>query len=175
MNIIQVKEASDAVLADLYQTHRKAFMAWFRKHSKVDEDTLSGWYQEAFFIFFENCRQGKLSSLNAEIGTYLIGIGKNLQRDDSKSVWHKRVDKYGLDLSHIGDLTYEDEQTEDDEPLKQAISQLDEKCQVVLNLYYYRNFSMEAIAARLGYKNEAVAKKSKYACLQKLRTLFLEK
>lgn len=175
MKIIQVKEASDAVLAELYQTHRKAFMAWFRKHSKVDEDTLSGWYQEAFYIFFENCRQGKLTSLEADIGTYLIGIGKNFQRDFSKSTWQKRVDKYGLDLSPASETVYEAEPTIDEEPLMRAISKLDSKCQEVLHLYYYRNFSMEAIAIRLGFKNEAVAKKSKYTCLQKLRSLFLEK
>ncbi len=34
---------------------------------------------------------------------------------------------------------------------------------------YFQKFSMEAIAHRMGYKNEVVAWKKKYLCLKKLR------
>jgi RNA polymerase sigma factor (sigma-70 family) len=148
-------------------------MAWFHKNGKSTSDAYADMYQEAFFIFFEKVRLNELKILNAELSTFLIAIGKNLERDVMKSAWVKKVEKY--DTLHI-EPEADVEKFEIDilnEKVTEAMSRMGERCRLILELYYYRQFSMEAIAQRLNLKNESNAKKNKYECLKKLKAIFM--
>jgi hypothetical protein len=41
-------------------------------------------------------------------------------------------------------------------------------CKEILEMYYEREYDMESIALKVGYKNANVAKKKKYECLKAL-------
>lgn len=155
--------------------NRPLFTGWFRKQGVRDSERISEWYQEAFFIFFEQVRNGQLNQLDSTVSTYLIGIGKNLGRDHRKKYWERKVEKKGVDvLQFVEDeaSTYGETADPSAERLKTALSMIGAPCREVLNMYYYRRFSMEAIAERTGLKNENTAKKTKYECLKKLRKIF---
>ncbi len=175
-----IREASDSYLSQMYGAHRKKVMYYISEHYNLDESRCSEVYQEAFFIFFEKVRTGSITHLTCSISTYLVGIAKNLAKDLSKSKWSNSVDKFGLSIG-MEEQPLIDEQYRQTEELDEsyqdlhlALSKMNENCKTVLNLYYYREFSMEAIAARMKYKNENVAKKSKYQCLQKLKSILKE-
>jgi RNA polymerase sigma factor (sigma-70 family) len=174
LDLSHIKEGDDAQLKALYHLHRPVFMAWFRKNSNFDDALYADWYQESFFIFFENVRTGKLATLEVGLSTYLIAIGKNIQRDYLKSASHQNnISENQFDITKITSNSTAIHQDEL-EHIKKAMETLGAKCREILNLYYYRNFSMDEIAKRMEFKNEAVAKKSKYNCLQKLRKAYRE-
>ena len=50
-----------------------------------------------------------------------------------------------------------------------------EPCKSILELFYFRGFSMEAIAERLQYKNENVVKTQKLRCLTSLKNMVRER
>lgn len=176
--ISKIKSGDSKYLETTYRLNRPIFMGWFKKQGLTDRDRISEWYQEAFFIFFEQVRKNHLNQLDSSVSTYLIGIGKNLKRDHRKKYWERKVEKSGSKVLQLAEeqspLFGEIDQTDDEsvQKLKAALDRLGGSCKEVLILYYYRRFSMEAIAARTGLKNENTAKKTKYECLKKLRTTY---
>lgn len=58
--------------------------------------------------------------------------------------------------------------------LAQTINAMGDPCKTILTLFYWERNSMEAIAAKTGYKNEQGAKKKKYLCLEKLKKQLLD-
>lgn len=172
--ISKIRSGDTKYLETAYRLNRPIFTGWFRKQGVNDSERISEWYQEAFFIFFEQVRSGELQQLDSSVSTYLIGIGKNLGRDHRKKHWERKVEKTGADVLQFAEEApaYEDPVDESTEKLKTALDMLGGSCKEVLMMYYYRRFSMEAIAARTGLKNENTAKKTKYECLKKLRTIF---
>ncbi len=57
---------------------------------------------------------------------------------------------------------------------EKAISQLGKQCQELIELFYVQKWSMQAIAEKVGLRNEKVAKVQKYRCLQKAKDLVAE-
>ena len=58
--------------------------------------------------------------------------------------------------------------------LEQAIQRIGEKCQELLRLFYSAGWNMSAIAAKIGLRNDKVAKAQKYRCLNKVKELIQE-
>lgn len=173
--IAKINSGDDKFLETVYALNRPIFIGWFRKQGCPD-DRISEWYQEAFFLFFEQVREGKLTKLEASVSTYLVGIGKNLDRQTRKNYWEKNVDKQGADILLTAENAWaqeeEDTLPETTEKVKRALARLGETCRQILIMFYYRRFSMEAIAERVNLKNENTAKKTKYECLKKLRETY---
>lgn len=173
--IAKINSGDDKFLETVYALNRPIFVGWFRKRGCPD-DRISEWYQEAFFLFFEQVREGKLTKSDASVSTYLVGIGKNLDRQTRKNYWEKNVDKQGADIlltaENFGEREEEGAPPEATEKVKGALKKLGENCREILIMFYYRRFSMEAIAARANLKNENTAKKTKYECLKKLREIY---
>ena len=119
----------------------------------------------------------------SKVETFLIGICKNLIRDNVKRV--KRVD-YKESLTDA-DLKNSDDQSENivlfeqsdleakrDKEVENSFSQLTEICQNALKLYYYQNKSMAQIADLTNVSNANMAKKTVHRCRQSLRKLMNE-
>lgn len=173
-SIDKIRSGDAKYLETAYRLNRPIFVGWFRKQGIQDSERISEWYQEAFFIFFEQVRSGQLKQFESSVSTYLIGIGKNLGRDHRKKHWERKVEKAGADVLQFAEEApeYGDPVGESADKLTSALDMLGGSCKDVLIMYYYRRFSMEAIAARTGLKNENTAKKTKYECLKKLRDIF---
>lgn len=173
--IEKIKAGDETYLETVYSMNRPIFTGWFRKQGHSD-DRIAEWYQEAFFLFFEQVRQGKLTKIDAAVSTYLVGIGKNLNRKTRRNYWEEKVDKQGADILRVAEEAWDGDEEEQDseaaEKVKRALKRMGETCREVLLLFYYRGFSMEAIAERTNLKNENTAKKTKYECLKKLREIY---
>ncbi len=173
MDIAKLRDANDRELSAVYAQNRAVFLKWFAKNSKYDPSLHQEWYQDSFFIMLENLRTGKLIELTSSLATYLIAIGRNLERDHIKSAYKRHV------LPDDQANTFQDSDYQSDETsaeltskLTRALNMLDERCKNLLLLKYYHNYSLEAIALRLGYKNEDTAKKAKYLCMKHLKDHF---
>ncbi len=58
--------------------------------------------------------------------------------------------------------------------INQILEKLGKKCKDLLELFYYKSFSMEKIAKQFGYKSVQSAKTKKYKCMEQARKLALE-
>src|SRR5690606_21481915 len=73
--IAAIKRQDDRVLREVYSSQKAYFISFFSTYNLSSEDLLD-LYQDSIIAFCENVRKGKLDDLKANIGTYLIGIGK---------------------------------------------------------------------------------------------------
>jgi RNA polymerase sigma factor (sigma-70 family) len=55
--------------------------------------------------------------------------------------------------------------------IDQVLIKLGEKCKNMLEAFYYKNFSMDKIAKKFGYKTVQSAKTKKYKCMEHARKL----
>lgn len=166
----QIKVGDERFLESLYNQHRGKFIVWFQKNRNIEKDEAAEVYQRAFTIFYFNVKNGKVKTLSSEIGTYLFGIGKNLVRELSRN--QKRT----VSLEELADHAdgESESQTKHEAShqkmlIDQTLQKVGEPCRSVLLLYYFNNYSYDAIATSLGYKDGMVVKKKKCLCLQKIR------
>ena len=154
-----------------YHDFKPKFTGWFFKvYKNLNEEEVLELYQRSFTILYYKGKNGELNEITVALETYLIGIGKyvvrSMKRENAKLVL--------LDDEEIGDIQWYTESFDDSEErvkVKNALNKMEEPCKSILQLFYLKRFSMEAIANNLGYKNEGVAKKKKYQCLKKLKEI----
>lgn len=180
--IQSIQNQDERVVQRIYSEFKPKFVNWLKGKYKIGEqDACSEIYQRSFTVLFFNIKRGKLDNLEASIETYLFGIGKMIVRE----WWREREhDNKSLDLNDNDDLAQVDllsnafngNEIDDDRrrKLAKAIQAMGEPCKTILTLFYWERNSMEAIAAKTGYKNEQGAKKKKYLCLEKLKKQMLK-
>ena len=171
--IDEIKKGDRRYLQQLYNQYRKEFGQWVAKHYQVDDDVAGEVYQQTFIAFYYNIHDGKLTELRSSIKTYLFAIGKNLMREHFKST--KRVAE-PMDLAVApeevdeGIMTkYEDADLKD--RIRSVLNQIGEPCKTVIELFYFKQYAMDAIATQLNYKTEQIAAKRKFICLKQLKSL----
>ena len=143
----------------------------------VDPDEV---LQEGIILLDELVRGGKFRG-ESSTRSFLISICKNLMRNDVKKV--KRVvlrdtfDEADFDAdpssadAHIMVHEKTDVEEKRDGILRALMGQVTEGCQEVLNLFYYKAFSMAQIADERGLSGANQAKKAAYRCREQLRDL----
>lgn len=172
----------ERLIESMYRDLKPKFQNWLKGRYRISaSEELSEIYQRSFTILYFNVKKGKLNQLEASVETYLFGIGKMVVKEwwREKS---KMVDKEAettTDLEAV-DLFYDtfskDEvNSELKQKLQRALHNLGEPCKSIITLFYWDRNSMEAIAVKMGYKNEQGAKKKKYLCLKKLTELMHDK
>ncbi len=174
--LAKVKAGNRQLLRKLYEDYREMFEKWAKKHYQCDDELIVEAYQTAFIAFYYNIKGGRLKTLNSSIKTYLFAIGKNTLRELLKDK-HQHMLPLETDRYEELDTTLLDRYK--DEANKSLVSELLRKigdpCKTVLELYYLKEYSMESIALRMGYKSEQIAAKRKFICLQQLRKLMKER
>ena len=138
--------------------------------------------QEAIILLDKTVREGKFKG-ESRVETFLLGICKNIIRDGSKKASKVILaDSFSDNLTDEGDIAdnnlmlkeQSDTEIRRDDALKKAMSQLTEKCQENLRLYYFDNQAMAAVAQARGLANAEQAKKAVSRCRQSLREIIAE-
>ena len=166
-----IKNGDDAGIVELYRLHRTEFIKWAWQQYKMESDDAADVFQDTIITLRRNIVNGKLVELTSTLKTYLFGIGKNLalSRLKRNKKWYTNPELLELQddgqESAIDILQLSDRQNW----VKQLLAKLGEPCISILRLYYYKSYSMEAIANNLGYKNENVVKSQKLRCIKALK------
>lgn len=138
---------------------------YVKENSGTDEDA-KDIFQEALITYYEKVVSNQLT-LTSSVSTYLMGICKNLWRQELD----KRARKTGLSDVPVDEVG--EELTVDDEPptapLMAFVEQLGETCRSLLVSFYYFGQRLEQIAERHGYRNVRSATVQKFKCLERLR------
>ncbi len=165
----------------------KAFSRLYKFYPKVEKHILinSGSkeealdiFQDALVILYRKATSEKdfgTSKSPVNIDGFLINTCKLLWSNELRKKKVRSGDDSGL-----GGLEFQDEIEEKIEKenkfkqLESIIKGLGKKCRSILELFYYKSYSMENIAKKFGYKTVKSAKVQKYKCMEHARKLALE-
>ncbi len=129
-------------------------------------------FQEAFTAMWRNIQLDKfIPHSSSALGGYLFQIARNKWMDHLRSAHRTKVihmDDGQLPSFQVEEIPVDDQKYID--AVKKYFPKLGDNCRKILQLYYYSNESMRAIAGQMGW-TEATAKNNKYRCLQKLKEL----
>ncbi|MEM9001188.1 MAG: sigma-70 family RNA polymerase sigma factor [Bacteroidota bacterium] len=168
-----LKKGDENTFKKIYLDHRATFVGFGRQYGLADT-VLLDIYQDAYIVFFENIRKGKLTKMTSSIGTYLIAIGKYMifdhLRTSEKMVPSEKILSLAKEEAEDLSLDFEKETLNERQLLlKKQFQHLGKKCQELLTLFYYDGLTIDEIVASTDYSNQNVVKSQKSRCLKSLR------
>ena len=163
-----IKNGDERIITKIYETYRNDFIRYAKSSFSYDSETAEDIFQELMIAFVQNIYRGSLVELQVSLKTYLFNIGKK-KMITLKNRENKRPDVEENYQMKVELTTYNPETTELQEQVKRIVRTMDEKCQEILALYYWKGFAMEAIANEMGYKDDQNARNRKSKCLKLLR------
>lgn len=172
-----IRSGKSKVLRSLYPKHKKAFVKWAGNRYQLNEADLVDAYQEAVIVFYQNVLEQKITQLNCSIQTYLFSVGKRLlQKQFSRNARVQHQQESLIESQEIEETVLHNEMglTAEQELLQLALAKLGPVCQELLQLFYYQEYSTEAIMHRMEYKNTDTVKSQKARCMKQLKVLYEE-
>lgn len=171
-DLIQLLKKDDKlILKKIYVDYRSDFIAFGRKISLYEDDILDA-YQDAIITLQEQVITGKLNTLNCSIKTYLFGIGKYILYEKNRK--RNKTILSAIDTNEITMIEvpiFSEILTSQQKKIKLGFKQLGKKCIEVIELFYYRGYTLEEITETLNYENKNVVKSQKSRCLKKLKEI----
>lgn len=171
-NQLQTRLRADdkKALEDVYKNYRLEFINYSKRYNLDDADILDV-YQDAVIAMHQNFVMSQVELKSSSVKTYLFGIGKN-------KLYKKLKEKQVLLRVEVENDGYEeinlDENipTENQQKLAKRLDEISETCKQVLQLFYYRNLTVEEIVQLTHYKDGNTVRSHKSRCLKHLKTLF---
>ncbi len=169
--ITEIKTDENAALRQLYASYKGDCIGWLTSKGNVQLVDAKEIFQTAVVILYDNVMSGKLTELNSNIKSYLIGICKNkayeLFRAQKKT---STTDEFPTVRSYIMEGVEEKQALEGRiDALTAALNKLGDPCRLLLQLFYYKKMSMDEITAQMAYKNASTTKNLKYKCIKRLQ------
>ena len=170
--LAEIKNGNDSALVELYKLYRNEFINWSYNNYHISSDDAKDIFQETIIAFYNNVRIDQLTELRSDLKTYLFAIGKFKTLTFLKK--HNRLVTYSdfnvLKVVEPTENTMDNKAEQEfiKETVRKFLNEQCEDCKKVLELYYFKEMNMKAIAKEMGYKNSDVAKKKKYECFKKL-------
>jgi RNA polymerase sigma factor (sigma-70 family) len=169
-----IRQKDDLALAALYKAHYAMIVHLVVTNSGTEQEA-KDIYQEAVIVLYEKIQSAGFT-LTCTLKTYLYAVCRRL--------WLKRLsEKKRYPALNGAAETFDgiDEEVQDIEEKEQAFTRmrtslqgLGEPCRTIIEDFYIRDLTMEAISEKFGYTNADNAKNQKYKCLQRLKKLFFD-
>ena len=163
----------EKTIAEFIQEHQGLLHKISQKY-QVDTKEAKDLYADAIAHLIWNVKTGRFKG-QSKLSTYLFQIYSNKTVDHIRHISTNKNKAY-IELSEDTvdpsfSLDKKIESTLDVEVLKQSISALGDPCKGVIMDWAYWGYSMKEIAVRNQLDNAEKAKRKKYTCLQKLRSI----
>lgn len=179
-SVLAAIKANDSVFLErLYVENYPKIEALVIKNSGT-RDHAKDIYQEAFLALWKNVKQGSFATDKQDsVRAYLYTIAKNKWMDYLRSADYKKsmvsdqLDKGAFTKEGAKEVPSDTNQERLQQTM-QAFSSLGEPCKSILSKFYFEKTSIAAIASEFNL-DPASAKNKKYRCMQKLRTIALNK
>jgi len=171
--IARIRAQGMVGLSKIYEEYRAEFLKFGYQFGTSEEDILDA-YQDAVIAFFENVSEGKVTELKSGVKTYIFGIGKYLLMHRFKSTIRNVSDpEMTLKLldkdKDYAQLFAEEELNHQQSLIFAALEKLPGRCKNLLLLFYYQNYSIEAIRHAMDYNNDNTVKANKSRCMKFLK------
>ena len=169
--ISYIRNDEDQALRDIYTHHRKTCISWLKSTYSISEDDSKEIFQSSVIQVYDNVMTGKLDKLTSGIKSYLFSVAKNKAREFLR--------KSGKQINHDRFRSiYNENGIEEKKVLESKIKVVEDilysmgdPCKSILQLFYYKRYSMTEVGIKLGYKNSDTVKNQKYKCLKRLQKL----
>jgi RNA polymerase sigma factor (sigma-70 family) len=155
----------ESTLGQIYQRHFPLVRRYVQQHGGSAQDAKDV-FQDAMVIFYEKAVADTFV-LSASVGTFLVGISRNL--------WRRELDRRArLPLAELtGQHAEAPGEVAAEEPIAlpvlDYVARLGEKCQSLLLAFYYFQQPLEQIAGTHHYGSIRSATVQKFKCLERLR------
>ena len=169
----KLKLDQNKALNDIYRIYRGDCVMWLQNQYSIREDEAIDVFQLSIIILYDSAMLGKVKSETTDVKSFLYGVARNkayeLLRQKKNIVL---ADEDHTLLTYLAD-EMPDHGTEDALNLAvKALEELGDPCKSIIQMYYYKNHSMEEITQNLGYKNADTTKNQKYKCLKRLQSIY---
>lgn len=175
--LARIKEGDKSELKTIYLENRNAFLNFGLKFG-LSNDAVLEVYQDVIIAFIDNVKNGKITTLNSSVKTYLFSIGKFIiykqfqkKQDNILPLDVERLKNY---LNEIDDNEIELTNNFKTKLVEQGLSKLGKQCKKVLKLFYYNGLTLAEIQEYLNYENYNTIKSQKSRCLKNLKELINE-
>lgn len=179
--IIALIRASEHVevnrgLEVIYQTYFPNIKSMVMSNSGSEENAADV-FQEAVIIFHRELRNGRYLGKSSLKG-FLYGISRNVWLKELRKKHHKMVsltDNSGEIFDESENFSEFSLPNEKRTKLGDFVRLLDDRCQQILEAFYYKKMSVRQIMDTFGIDSEGAAKNRKYRCMQKLSSIIASK
>lgn len=168
-------DGSDWALGQLYKQHYPMVSHLVINNSGSTDDA-KDIYQETLIVLYEKVAAGDFE-LNCQLKTFVYAVARRLwlkqlaQRGRSPLIRANPFDDEPAE-SIADDLADHQRRDQQFEQMAESLTRLGEPCRTLLEDFYIRQLSMQAISEKFGYTNADNAKTQKYKCLTRLKRLF---
>ncbi|MEM9545791.1 MAG: sigma-70 family RNA polymerase sigma factor [Bacteroidota bacterium] len=154
---------ADHAIDAVYKEYRKAFINFAKSYNLPDDEVIDV-FQETVIALYQNLQNDRVEKRQSSVKTYLFAIGKYKLINASKKQ-QRKTEQNGME-------TIENKESSTMHlNLQQSLRKLGDSCREILTLYYYRQYSIDAIMHTLSLKNENTVKAAKSRCLKKLKEI----
>ena len=157
-------------LETIYVAYKNEFLNYAKKYG-LDADHATDVYQDAIIAMRHNFVSSHLVLTSSSIKTYLFGIGKfKILKKLKEANTFLHVETEGEDYAEIS--IEAPSPSERSVALSKYLDTISESCKKVLELFYYRNLTVEEIVQITDYKDGNTVRSHKSRCLKRLKSLF---
>ena len=172
---------TDQKLIELLKADKtdKAFYKLYSGYAQVEKLVLSKGgtksdaqdvFQEALIVLYKKVKATDFT-LTSKLSTYLYSVSRFLWKDEL--IKSNRMKSADFELDFLEDEIDELEKIKENEiklkQVEQILTTISKKCQEILQMFYYKSFSMKEIAKEMGYTSERIARTQKYKCMEKAK------
>lgn len=168
--IKKLHDGNEETLGAIYRNNESAFINWARHHYAIDTSQAKEIFQLSVIALYNNAREKKLQQLSCTVRTYLFAIGKRLLLKQKRQ--QIRIDTSideNIEALEVPNEVYAN--LVDPKKINYILNQIGEPCKSILEKFYLYGFSMKEIEKDSEYKSEAVIRKKKHQCMQRLKDI----
>lgn len=157
-------------LETIYIQYKNEFLNYAKRYNLETSQALDI-YQDAIIAMHHNFVSSQLVITSSSIKTYLFGIGKfkilkRLKEEDK--FLRVATEEEGYTEIQVDEVA----PSEISLRLSQNLDKISESCKKVLELFYYRNLTIDEIVLTTEYKDGNTVRSHKSRCLKRLKSLF---
>ncbi len=172
----KIKEGNDKGILELYRLYRNNFIHWAQQNYKIDEETAADVFQDTMVALHNDVAKSKLFELGSSLETHLYDIGKNIiSKKFNKTEVITDSGEGQIADALLNEIVANIALNERQQLVSALLNTIGEPCRTILRLFYFKGFSMEAIARQLEYNNENVAKTQKLRCITTLKKMLRDR
>lgn len=170
--LIDFKAGKREAVNVLYEEFRPAFVNWMLQKHNCNEEEAVDIFQDSIIVLYKNAKVGKLDNLRSQLKTYLFGIGRNifllrLRKREQKPTTSDTPLQF-MESSEVG-AEKKLQSIDRKKMIARLLKQMQHPCQRILQLFFYHQYSIEAIQKNLNYKSPEVVRTQKKRCIKALQ------
>jgi RNA polymerase sigma factor (sigma-70 family) len=168
--IKKLQDGNEEALEAIYRNNESAFINWASRHYVIDTSQAKEIFQLSVIALYSNAREKKLQQLSCTVRTYLFAIGKRLLLKQKRQEIRKDTSIHeNVEALEVPDEIYAN--LVDTKKINFILNQIGEPCKSILEKFYLYGLSMKEIVNDSEYKSEAVIRKKKHQCMQKIKDI----